>query len=102
MYIYIVLYIRSCHLHVCNSKISLYVHYFLLADNWYSLFYRYFSPIETMITITVELLVSIFRGDCAFAVAAPQLWNELPLHEAGLRSHLNHFSTHIFIPWFLI
>uniref|UniRef100_A0A671YGP3 Solute carrier family 5 member 8 n=1 Tax=Sparus aurata TaxID=8175 RepID=A0A671YGP3_SPAAU len=53
-------------------KISLLVHYFLLfspifrpplTDNWYSLSYLYFSPIGTIITISVGLLVSLFTGD---------------------------------------
>ncbi|KAE8281549.1 Sodium-coupled monocarboxylate transporter 1 Electrogenic sodium monocarboxylate cotransporter [Larimichthys crocea] len=34
----------------------------LLADNWYSLSYLYFSPIGTIIAISVGLLVSLFTG----------------------------------------
>ncbi|KAM9334471.1 sodium-coupled monocarboxylate transporter 1 [Symphorus nematophorus] len=34
----------------------------LLADNWYSLSYLYFSPIGTIISISVGLLVSLFTG----------------------------------------
>lgn len=34
----------------------------LLADTWYSLSYLYFSPIGTIITISVGLLVSLFTG----------------------------------------
>ncbi|XP_070784706.1 sodium-coupled monocarboxylate transporter 1-like [Enoplosus armatus] len=34
----------------------------LLADNWYSLSYLYFSPIGTIIAIIVGLLVSLFTG----------------------------------------
>uniref|UniRef100_A0A671YJE1 Solute carrier family 5 member 8 n=1 Tax=Sparus aurata TaxID=8175 RepID=A0A671YJE1_SPAAU len=34
-----------------------------LTDNWYSLSYLYFSPIGTIITISVGLLVSLFTGD---------------------------------------
>ncbi|XP_074482442.1 sodium-coupled monocarboxylate transporter 1 [Sebastes fasciatus] len=33
-----------------------------LADNWYSLSYLYFSPIGTIIAISVGLLVSLFTG----------------------------------------
>uniref|UniRef100_A0A671YHI8 Solute carrier family 5 member 8 n=1 Tax=Sparus aurata TaxID=8175 RepID=A0A671YHI8_SPAAU len=33
-----------------------------LTDNWYSLSYLYFSPIGTIITISVGLLVSLFTG----------------------------------------
>lgn len=34
----------------------------LLADNWYSLSYLYFSPIGTITAISVGLLVSLFTG----------------------------------------
>lgn len=34
----------------------------LLADNWYSLSYLYFSPIGTITVISVGLLVSLFTG----------------------------------------
>ncbi|XP_035536898.1 sodium-coupled monocarboxylate transporter 1-like [Morone saxatilis] len=34
----------------------------LLADNWYSLSYLYFSPIGTIVAISVGLLVSLFTG----------------------------------------
>ncbi|KAI3366885.1 hypothetical protein L3Q82_009527 [Scortum barcoo] len=34
----------------------------LLADNWYSLSYLYFSPVGTIIAISVGLLVSLFTG----------------------------------------
>ncbi|TDG96819.1 hypothetical protein EPR50_G00232850 [Perca flavescens] len=34
----------------------------MLADNWYSLSYLYFSPIGTIIAISVGLLVSLFTG----------------------------------------
>ncbi|KAM4614700.1 sodium-coupled monocarboxylate transporter 1 [Polymixia lowei] len=34
----------------------------LLADTWYSLSYMYFSPIGTIIAITVGLIVSLFSG----------------------------------------
>lgn len=34
----------------------------LLADNWYSLSYLYFSPIGTIVVISVGLLVSLFTG----------------------------------------
>ncbi|KAG8005724.1 Sodium-coupled monocarboxylate transporter 1 [Nibea albiflora] len=34
----------------------------LLADNWYSLSYLYFSPIGTIIAVSVGLLVSLFTG----------------------------------------
>lgn len=33
-----------------------------LADNWYSLSYLYFSPIGTIISITVGLFVSLITG----------------------------------------
>uniref|UniRef100_A0A7N5ZYV9 Solute carrier family 5 member 8 n=1 Tax=Anabas testudineus TaxID=64144 RepID=A0A7N5ZYV9_ANATE len=36
----------------------------LLADNWYSLSYLYFSPIGTIIVISVGMLVSLFTGGC--------------------------------------
>ncbi|KAG7215929.1 hypothetical protein INR49_031525 [Caranx melampygus] len=35
-----------------------------LADNWYALSYLYFSPIGTIITISVGLIVSLFTGGC--------------------------------------
>lgn len=34
----------------------------LLADNWYSLSYLYFSPIGTIVAISVGLLVSLLTG----------------------------------------
>ncbi|CAK6949749.1 sodium-coupled monocarboxylate transporter 1 [Scomber scombrus] len=34
----------------------------LLADNWYSMSYLYFSPIGTIIAISVGLIVSLFTG----------------------------------------
>ncbi|XP_029318235.1 sodium-coupled monocarboxylate transporter 1 [Cottoperca gobio] len=34
----------------------------VLADNWYSLSYLYFSPIGTIVAISVGLLVSLFTG----------------------------------------
>ncbi|KAM3587840.1 uncharacterized protein V6R79_015006 [Siganus canaliculatus] len=34
----------------------------LLADNWYSLSYLYFSPVGTIITVSVGLVVSLFTG----------------------------------------
>ncbi|KAA8580000.1 sodium-coupled monocarboxylate transporter 1 [Etheostoma spectabile] len=40
----------------------------LLADNWYSLSYLYFSPIGTIIAISVGLLVSLFTGGCKLKV----------------------------------
>ncbi|XP_071358087.1 sodium-coupled monocarboxylate transporter 1 [Trachinotus anak] len=36
----------------------------VLADNWYSLSYLYFSPIGTIISIGVGLIVSLFTGGC--------------------------------------
>lgn len=41
----------------------------LLADNWYSLSYLYFSPIGTIVVIGVGLLVSLFTGKlCIFDI----------------------------------
>ncbi|XP_070709650.1 sodium-coupled monocarboxylate transporter 1 [Pempheris klunzingeri] len=40
----------------------------LLADTWYSLSYLYFSPIGTIITISVGLLVSLFTGSLKLKV----------------------------------
>uniref|UniRef100_A0A7N6AQE9 Solute carrier family 5 member 8 n=1 Tax=Anabas testudineus TaxID=64144 RepID=A0A7N6AQE9_ANATE len=40
----------------------------LLADNWYSLSYLYFSPIGTIIVISVGMLVSLFTGKLFMSV----------------------------------
>uniref|UniRef100_A0A8P4KSU5 Solute carrier family 5 member 8 n=1 Tax=Dicentrarchus labrax TaxID=13489 RepID=A0A8P4KSU5_DICLA len=39
----------------------------LLADNWYSLSYLYFSPIGTIVAISVGLLVSLFTGTVTYS-----------------------------------
>uniref|UniRef100_A0A8C4NWH4 Solute carrier family 5 member 8 n=1 Tax=Dicentrarchus labrax TaxID=13489 RepID=A0A8C4NWH4_DICLA len=41
----------------------------LLADNWYSLSYLYFSPIGTIVAISVGLLVSLFTGTVTYSTA---------------------------------
>ncbi|GLD48496.1 sodium-coupled monocarboxylate transporter 1 isoform X1 [Lates japonicus] len=48
-------YITTAPVHNLNSRP-------VLADNWYSLSYLYFSPIGTIIAISVGLIVSLFSG----------------------------------------
>ncbi|XP_018555986.1 sodium-coupled monocarboxylate transporter 1 [Lates calcarifer] len=48
-------YITTAPVHNLNSRP-------VLADNWYSLSYLYFSPIGTIIAISVGLIVSLFTG----------------------------------------
>uniref|UniRef100_A0AAZ3RQT5 Solute carrier family 5 member 8 n=1 Tax=Oncorhynchus tshawytscha TaxID=74940 RepID=A0AAZ3RQT5_ONCTS len=60
--------------HICNI-ITVGCHYVclpcrpFLADNWYSLSYLYFSPIGTLTTLAVGLLVSLLSGTLPQMVA---------------------------------
>uniref|UniRef100_A0A673BG42 Solute carrier family 5 member 8 n=1 Tax=Sphaeramia orbicularis TaxID=375764 RepID=A0A673BG42_9TELE len=70
----------------------------VLEDNWYSLSYMYFSPIGTIITVTVGLIVSLLSGGWKIKVESRLILRKEDTYLFHLYTFLKHrriFNEHL-------